>query len=442
MYNRLVFSALMILSLTTIFSQQTLQKNDTLIISLSDVWLKADEHSREIEIAKKEVEIRNEEILDTRLEVLPELAINGSAEKATNIPIYNNGLFHTPTQHEIIHTIYKVSGDFFLNIYNGNRLNLKIKETKVLCQLSSIQRDQTIANVRYESAKLYLELQKSYVFLHLVEKDIIDQEKQVEEIRAFNKNGVSLKNDVFRIELDLSRRKLLLLQIQNDILIANQKLNIIIGEPDDLKLIPQEFFNPNINHLPSYEECLQIAEHHSFQYHISEQKTELSKINLSQIKANYRPQIALTGEFYYSNPQIFLFPYNPYWYSLGLVGIKVSYPLSSVYHNLHKKRAAIFEVEKEEEAHHQTADSVRQQVNEAYLRYKESLIKIEVATVNVKQAVENARIIKNAYFNQTVLVTDLLDADVQVLQTEFELESAKIEAQINYYLLQNVLGII
>jgi len=432
----------MILSLTTIFSQQTLQKNDTLIISLSDVWLKADEHSREIEIAKKEVEIRNEEILDTRLEVLPELAINGSAEKATNIPIYNNGLFHTPTQHEIIHTIYKVSGDFFLNIYNGNRLNLKIKETKVLCQLSSIQRDQTIANVRYESAKLYLELQKSYVFLHLVEKDIIDQEKQVEEIRAFNKNGVSLKNDVFRIELDLSRRKLLLLQIQNDILIANQKLNIIIGEPDDLKLIPQEFFNPNINHLPSYEECLQIAEHHSFQYHISEQKTELSKINLSQIKANYRPQIALTGEFYYSNPQIFLFPYNPYWYSLGLVGIKVSYPLSSVYHNLHKKRAAIFEVEKEEEAHHQTADSVRQQVNEAYLRYKESLIKIEVATVNVKQAVENARIIKNAYFNQTVLVTDLLDADVQVLQTEFELESAKIEAQINYYLLQNVLGII
>ncbi|MEO9257170.1 MAG: TolC family protein, partial [Crocinitomicaceae bacterium] len=272
--------------------------------------------------------------------------------------------------------------------------------------------------------------------------DIKDQEKQVEEIRAFNKNGVSLKNDVFRIELDLSRRKLLLLQIQNDILIANQKLNIIMGEPDDLQLIPEELFNPDINHLPSYEECLQIAEHHSFQYHISEQKTELSKINLSQVKANYRPQVALTGEFYYSNPQIFLFPYNPYWYSLGLVGVKVSYPLSSIYHNFHKKRAAIFEVEKEEEAHHQTADSVRQQVNEAYLRYKESLIKIDVATVNVKQAVENARIIKNAYFNQTVLVTDLLDADVQVLQTEFELESAKIEAQINFYLLQNVLGII
>ena len=442
MYNRLVLSILMILSLTTIFSQQTLQKNDTLIISLSDVWLKADEHSREIEIAKKEVDIRNEEILDTKLEVLPELAINGSAERATNIPIYNNGLFHTPTQHEIIHNIYRVSGDFFLNIYNGNRLNLKIKETKVLYQLSTIQRDQTIANVRYESAKLYLELQKSYVFLHLVEKDIKDQEKQVEEIRAFNKNGVILKNDVFRIELDLSRRKLLLLQIQNDILIANQKLNIIMGEPDDLQLIPEELFNPDINHLPSYEECLQIAEHHSFQYHISEQKTELSKINLSQVKANYRPQVALTGEFYYSNPQIFLFPYNPYWYSLGLVGVKVSYPLSSIYHNFHKKRAAIFEVEKEEEAHHQTADSVRQQVNEAYLRYKESLIKIDVATVNVKQAVENARIIKNAYFNQTVLVTDLLDADVQVLQTEFELESAKIEAQINFYLLQNVLGII
>ena len=442
MYNRLVLSVLMTLSLTIIFSQQPLQKNDTLIISLADVWSKADIHSREIEIAKKEVDIRKEEIIDTKLEVLPELAINGSAERATNIPIYNNGLFHTPTQHEIIHNIYRVSGDFFLNIYNGNRLNLKIKETKILYELSAIKRDQTVANVRYESAKLYLELQKSYVFLHLVEKDIIDQEKQVEEIRAFNKNGISLKNDVFRIELDLSRRKLLLLQIQNDILIANQKLNIIIGEPDELILEPTELFNPDINHLPTYEECIEIALHHSFQYHISEQQTELSMINLKQVKANYRPQIALTGEFYYSNPQIFLFPYNPYWYSLGLVGVKVSYPLSSVYHNIHKKKAAIIEVEKEEEAHHQTADNVRQQVNEAYLRYKESLIKISVAEVNVKQAVENARIIKHSYFNQTVLVTDLLDADIQVLQTEFELESAKIEAQVNYYLLQNILGII
>ena len=100
------------------------------------------------------------------------------------------------------------------------------------------------------------------------------------------------------------------------------------------------------------------------------------------------------------------------------------------------------ELEKEEEAHKETADRVRQQVKEAYLRYKEALIQIGVSEVNVAQAVENARIIKETYFRQTSLITDLLDADIQVLQTRFELESAKMDAQTRYYLLKNIIGTI
>jgi outer membrane protein TolC len=83
---------------------------------------------------------------------------------------------------------------------------------------------------------------------------------------------------------------------------------------------------------------------------------------------------------------------------------------------------------------------VRQQVKEAYLRFKEALLQIDVAQVNVAQAEENARIIKNSYFNQAALITDLLDADVQVLQARFDLASAKITAQNKYYLLQNIIG--
>ncbi len=75
-----------------------------------------------------------------------------------------------------------------------------------------------------------------------------------------------------------------------------------------------------------------------------------------------------------------------------------------------------------------------------HIRYQEAFIQINVATVNVKQATENARIIKENYFNQTALVTDLLDADIQTLQTKFELASAKIQAQNKYYLLLNIVG--
>lgn len=65
---------------------------------------------------------------------------------------------------------------------------------------------------------------------------------------------------------------------------------------------------------------------------------------------------------------------------------------------------------------------------------------MKLAEINVSQAKENVRIIKNTYFSQTSLITDLLDANIQLLQTRFELESSKIIAQNKYYLLQNVTG--
>ena len=40
------------------------------------------------------------------------------------------------------------------------------------------------------------------------------------------------------------------------------------------------------------------------------------------------------------------------------------------------------------------------------------------------------------------VITDLLDADVQLLQTKFELEAARILAQNKYFLLQNIIGIL
>lgn len=414
---------------------------DTLSISLPGVWLKAVEHSRDIELKRLSTQISHEALNDLRMERLPEWDVKGSAEKASNMPIYDNGLFAKPSQHEIIHTLYKLGTDFYLNLYNGNKLNLKIEEEKTLHKIAEIQEEETVSNIKYQSAVLYLELQKSVIFRGLIIRDIADQEKQLLEIEAFHKNGTVLKSDILRVQLDLSKRKMALVQIENDILIASQKLGIIIGEPDELLLQP-EAINISSLHPGTYEDCLDAALKHSFPYQVSSQRIGLSAIDLRSVKANLRPKFGMYGEYYYANPQIFLFPYNPAWYSLGVVGVKASFPVSALYHNIYKVKVAALEYEKEKVAHKDMEDKVRQQVKEAYLRYEEALVEIEVAETSKRQAEENARIIKNTYFNQASLITDLLDADIQVLQTRFELAAARIMAQNKYYLLQNIIGVL
>jgi outer membrane protein len=425
---------------TSVSAQNKPENTPPLPLSLSQVWQKSDVNSKAIQMQNVKVQRSKEAVKDAIMERLPELSIGGNYEKASNIPVYEHGLFSTPTQHEVIHTLYKIGADGYLNIYNGSKTNLKISAEKTRDKIAIEQQNLTRSEIRYRAAARYLDLQRSMIFKDLMIKDIADQEKQLAEIRQLLKHGVVLKSDVLRVELKLSRQKLSLLTIENDISLANQKLNILMGEPDELVVIPSDKIEPDSLYVNTYNEYLSVAMNKSFHYRISAQQTELKKLELKNVKANVSLKIGLYGNFYYANPQIFLYPYNPHLYSLGIAGLRASFPLSAIYLNKHKEKIAELELKDQEIEHSDTEDNVRKQVKEAYLRYKEAIIGVDVAKVNVEQAKENFRIVNNTYFNQTSLVTDLLDANVQLLQTRFDLATAQMAAQLQYYQLQNIIG--
>jgi outer membrane protein TolC len=432
---------LLLLNSAILFSQNNFPSNQNQTpLSLNQMWAGAIENSKKIHLNSIETNMAKEEISEIKIERLPEISLKGNYEYATNIPVYENGLFSKPTQHEVIHWLYKVSTDMYLNIYNGDKLNLKIDKKKILFDIAKVQQDMTVSEIKLQGAAYYLNLQRSHIFKELMIKDIANQEKQLFEIRALYKNGVILKSDVLRVELKLSNQKMMLVKIENDIAIANQKLNILIGLPDEQVITPYEELDPGIFELQTYESYLEVAQKRSYEYHISEKTVDLRKIELKSIKANVKPKVGMYGEFYLANPQIFLYPYSPSNYTLGIFGVRASIPISELYINKPKVRVAQLNLEKEEVEHHHTDDKVRQQVYENYLRFKESIIKIDVAKNDVAQSEENARIVKQNYFNQTALITDLLDADIQLLQSRFDFTSSKIAAQIQYYQLQNVLG--
>jgi outer membrane protein len=430
----------LVIKATLLSAQNKPENTPQLPLSLAQVWQKSAINSKAIQMQNVKVQRSKEAVKDAIMERLPELSIGGNYEKASNIPVYEHGLFSTPTQHEVIHTLYKIGADGYLNIYNGSKTNLKISEEKTRDKITIEQQNLTISEIRYRAAARYLDLQRSMIFKDLMIKDIADEEKQLAEIRQLLKHGVVLKSDVLRVELKLSRQKLSLLTIENDISLANQKLNILMGEPDELVVIPTDKIEPDSLYVNTYNEYLSVAMNKSFPYRISAQQTELKKLELKNVKANVSLKIGLYGNFYYANPQIFLYPYNPHLYSLGIAGLRASFPLSAIYLNKHKEKIAELELKDQEIEHSDTEDNVRKQVKEAYLRYKEAIIGVDVAKVNVEQAKENFRIVNNTYFNQTSLVTDLLDANVQLLQTKFDLATAQMAAQLQYYQLQNVIG--
>ena len=412
--------------------------SDTLRTSLDDIISKALLNSKQIEQSRLQIEERDLAVKQQRMELLPEISLRGSASYATNMPIYDQGIFNKPSQHDVIHYLYDTGVDFYLNLYNGHKDLMKIESRKLEELLASIEWANDKARIKLDVCNLFLTLERSYMDKKLIESDIGDQKAQLQEINNLYHSGVVLHSDVLRMELELSKRELLLVQIAHDIQALNQKLKFIVSVDAEIIPIPHDF---NVK-VESYEDAWSFAQYHAFSLQKSEQEIRLKQLAIKQSQANYLPELSLIGNFTFANPQIMLYPYNNSWYNLGIVGLKLKIPISSIYRNKHIVQEAKISLEREEVRHHLEQEQIQNQLLQAHLDYKLACVQRYVCIKNVGLAKENARIIKNRYFKSSALVTDLLDADMEYLKTLFELETAKIAIQKHYYFIEFLKGTI
>ena len=413
---------------------------DSIPITLENVWNKAAVKSKEIKMHHLHTESGTEAVKNAKNKQLPEIGFNANYGKLANIPIFNNGILHDPEYIPLEdHSIYGATIDAYFDIYNGHKLKTNIQKEAVKQELSQYIEEETIESIHYQVAQSYMKLQLYLQLEKLVKKNIYQNEERLKLIQKLHAGGVVLKSDLLRAQLQLSKQKTALTAIRNNAQLAMQELNIFMGEPDDQSLKPIDSIGIQEDQkLMSYEDYIDSALNKSPLQKISKQKVALSKLNIEGLKADKLPRIGLFGDYNYSYPQIKLYPYENAPYLLGVVGVKLSYNISSIYHDIHKDEEAKILYEEEKIAQENVQDNLRKAINKSYKHYIEDQEKIEELQLNIKQATENYRILNQTYFNQLSLITDLLDADTQLLQAEFELISAKISEQLHYYeLLKN-----
>lgn len=417
------------------------QDQVTDILTLEKAWLLADSNSKKIQASSLHLQAQETKLQIAKDERLPAVSINGQYAYVFDMPIYEEGLFHTPTQFPVDHKYYKAGAEAYLNLYNGGKTNREIKYAKSQQEMSHVEHLQTAADIHFKVAVHYYDVYRNRAYKEFLLQDIKEREKQLEEISKLYENGTVLKSDVLRAQLRLSKQRMLLVEINNSIKIASQQLNILIGNPDNqsvsLRIDTEHII---VFHLDPLEDYLKEAHGHAFKSLISEKSKELSVLKLQQVKSSNLPKVGFFAEYGYGYPQIQFYPYSLALYSSGMAGIKLNIPISGLYTNKSKVKEAALRVRQKEVVRDDTQDEIRQEVEEAYLRCTEALEKIEVAKENILQAAESYRIMHNTYFNQLSLLTDFLDAETQLLQSRFELSTAQANAQVQFYKLQQIIG--
>ena len=87
-----------------------------------------------------------------------------------------------------------------------------------------------------------------------------------------------------------------------------------------------------------------------------------------------------------------------------------------------------------------TKDLINQDVKAAYVRFTESVRNIITFKKDVDLALSNYKIVKSRYDNDFALISDIVDAELQLNEAKISLNNANIDAIIQYYSLQFAMG--
>jgi outer membrane protein TolC len=257
------------------------------------------------------------------------------------------------------------------------------------------------------------------------------------DVQRLMQAGLATQNDVLKIEVQLAAGRLAKIEAENERDLAAMTLNNLIGNPLDAAVVPVG------DPLAALDDSLlklavggadailsgRAAELRA-DLGASRWMTEAARANLSAARGSWWPQIDLTANYYYNNPNSRYQPVTPEFLESWDVGVNLAMELWTWGRTGYAVDQAEAALKMQEQQHAQAMESVTLEVRRAALGARRSREKLDVALLGVAQARENLRITEEKFRTGLATSSDLLDAQVALTQAETQLTASSVEVAL------------
>jgi outer membrane protein len=371
---------------------------------------------------------------------LPDLKVSGAYLRLTQpnidtkIKLNNSG---TPNQPIVVNQAAYGIANLSLPVFSGWRIQYGIRSAEFLEKAAVLDAGQDKEAVILNTIDAFSNLYKARANVRVIQENLTQSRSRDADFENLEKNGLLARNDKLKSLLQTANIELTLADVENNLKVANVNMNIMLGLPEETLLIPDSasLVEPaDIKSLTDYEQ-LALQNRKDMQAIAFRKKS--SQAGIQSAKADYYPSLALTGGYIAADIPNLITITNAVTFGVGL-----SYNVSSLWKtNAHvtEAKAILAEVQANEE---ELDEQVRRQINQAYEALLTANKKIEVSRTAIDQGIENYKIVKNKYDNSLLTVTDLLDANALMLQSQISLELARADAIVAYNSLLERAGIL
>ncbi len=371
---------------------------------------------------------------------LPSLKLNASYTRLSEIEPF---ILNTPF------------GNFDIQPSIVNNYNIKLSLQQPIFTGFRLSSSSNIAEYTYEAQKqeytkdeqqLIYDIKKAYWGLFDVTKvkSVVDEnidliKAHLSDVKNFYENGISTKNDVLKVQVQLAEAELRQIDADNGVKLATSNLNNVIGLPLSTNIEVQSDVTLEDENTPDLDQLIQEAIENRPELKSMDFRLKAGESGVTMAESGWYPQIYLAGNYYYSRPNQRIFPAEDKFNGTWDVSVGLSWDIWNWLATSDQTKQAEAQLEQVKDGYKSLKDGVSLEVTQNYLNLLKAKEKVIASNQSVHQAEENYRVTNETFKNGLALNSDLLDAEFALLQAktnyiqslaDYELAKAGLEKSI------------
>jgi outer membrane protein TolC len=326
-------------------------------------------------------------------------------------------------------------------LFTGFRLSSNARAADLLARASVSDRKSDQADLVLTVTSAYWTLYQTGQTKALVDENVTRLESYRKDTENLLKSGLATNNDRLRIEVQLANARLQQIDAVNDVQVATLQLNNHLGLPLETRTITAslpgtdgEQASPGVVS-PASQSVVSRPDLQAMQTRV-----EASKEYVGVALGGWWPQVALAGNYYFARPNGRYQPLRDEFKSTWDVGVSLQWDVWTWLTPALQTEQAKAQLRQNELLFAQMCDNAEMDLTRARLAVDRARNKIAVAGTGVQQSEENVRTLRDKYRNGLATSTEILDADVAMLQARTNLMASRVELEVAFARLARAMG--
>lgn len=401
--------------------------------TLSQAWETALAKNYSIKAAEETVAAAQEQLLAAKAVRLPGLSLESGYTARDKEPQLKATLgpstIAIPVENQYS-LAYQATAS--LPLYTGGRITSGIDASTAMLKASEADQVGVLLNLKMEVAGAYVLILRAMRGLEVAKSHVTSLEAHERDVVSLYNQGIVARNDRLAAQVALADAKQQMIQIKNNLDLAQAAFNRLLQRPLGQKTALEDLTLENINEtLPS---LTQKALDQRSELAAWTKKIQALRHQATGIRGEDMPQIALVGGYGYQQND-YLVDEGQWSLMLGLKWNLFDGGLSN-----HKAKSISRQANALQQQYHDFVSIVSMQVRQAWLDTQETQKRIQVTSEAIALAEENLKVSRNRYSSGLTTNTEVLDAETLRIKSQYNHANANYDRSLALLHLKRAIG--